>query len=69
MNSCLKEQPSKDIAGNSVDLTLEKGMILSVDCPLLEDSQAGTAHLENLTLITESGSQVIHDDSNKINMV
>lgn len=40
---------------------LEKGMIMSVDCPLLEAGVGGSAHLEDLVLITENGSEPIHD--------
>ncbi|WP_460311181.1 M24 family metallopeptidase [Aliiglaciecola aliphaticivorans] len=43
------------------DLVLEKGMILSVDCPLLESGIGGSAHLEDLTLITADGSEAIND--------
>ena len=43
-----------------MDLTLEAGMILSVDCPLFEDGLGGSAHLEDLTLITADGSRPIH---------
>ena len=48
---------------------LEKGMILSVDCPLLEAGVGGSAHLEDLTLITEDGSEPIHDIGNQTIMV
>ncbi len=44
---------------------LEPGMILSVDCPLLEAGVGGSAHLEDLTLITENGSEPIHDIGNQ----
>jgi Xaa-Pro aminopeptidase len=43
------------------DTMLEKGMIISVDCPLLESGVGGSAHLEDLTLITADGSEPIHD--------
>ena len=43
------------------DWVLEKGMILSVDCPLLEAGVGGSAHLEDLTLITATGSESIND--------
>lgn len=42
------------------DYVLEKGMIISVDCPLLEAGMGGSAHLEDLMLITENGSEPIH---------
>lgn len=43
------------------DYVLEKGMIISVDCPLLEAGMGGSAHLEDLMLITDNGSEPIHD--------
>jgi Xaa-Pro aminopeptidase len=43
------------------DHVLEKGMIISVDCPMLESGVGGSAHLEDLMLITEDGSEPIHD--------
>tara|TARA_R110001606_G_scaffold221770_1_gene369446 strand:+ start:5536 stop:6957 length:1422 start_codon:yes stop_codon:yes gene_type:complete len=43
------------------NLVLEKGMILSVDCPLLEAGIGGSAHLEDLTLITADGSEAINN--------
>ncbi len=44
-----------------MDVTLEPGMVLSVDCPLLETGIGGSAHLEDLMLITDSGAQPLHD--------
>lgn len=43
------------------DVVLEPGMVLSVDCPIMETGVGGTAHLEDLTLITGDGSEPIHD--------
>lgn len=51
------------------DPVLEKGMIISVDCPLLEAGVGGSAHLEDLTLITEDGSEPIHDVGNQTILV
>lgn len=42
------------------DLVLEPGMILSVDCPVMQAGIGGTAHIEDLTLITANGSERIH---------
>ena len=42
------------------DLVLEPGMILSVDCPVMQAGIGGSAHLEDLTLITANGSEPIH---------
>lgn len=51
------------------DPVLEKGMIISVDCPLLEAGVGGSAHLEDLTLITEDGAEPIHDIGNQTILV
>lgn len=42
------------------DLTLEAGMILSVDCPILNTGIGGSAHMEDLSLITADGAEPIH---------
>lgn len=42
------------------DLTLEPGMILSVDCPVLNTGIGGSAHMEDLSLITSDGAEPIH---------
>jgi Xaa-Pro aminopeptidase len=48
--------------GRSVQgLTLERNMILSVDCPVLDTGMGGTAHLEDLMLIGDDGATPIHD--------
>ena len=48
------------------DLVLEPGMILSVDCPVLQAGIGGSAHLEDLTLITPTGSERIHPAASSI---
>jgi len=40
---------------------IEENMILSIDCPLFETGQGGTAHLEDLVLVTATGAVPIHD--------
>jgi len=54
------DQPLKDVQGGALDLTLEPGMILSVDCPLLNAGVNGTTHIEDLVLIDGTGSEMIH---------
>ena len=54
------DQPRAGIDGKPVDLALEPGMVLSVDCPLLNAGVNGTTHVEDLTLITAQGSEPIH---------
>lgn len=60
------EQPMHDLGGALLDLQLQPGMIISVDCPLMENGAGGTAHLEDLVLITEDGCEPIHDIGNQI---
>ncbi len=42
-------------------LVLEENMILSVDCPPIDEGIGGSAHLEDLMLITKNGAEAIHD--------
>lgn len=54
------DQPRMTPEGKAVDLALEAGMVLSVDCPLLNAGVNGTTHLEDLVLITATGSEPLH---------
>jgi Xaa-Pro aminopeptidase len=65
------DHPGASIAGGRVaqDLVLEAGMILSVDCPLLDTGVGGTAHLEDLSLIHSDGSEPIHAVPEKLIVV
>ena len=56
-----EDQPRTDIDGKPFDLALVEGMVLSVDCPLLDVGVGGTAHFEDLTLITATGSRPLHE--------
>ncbi len=48
--------------GRSIEgLVLEENMVLSVDCPPIDSGIGGTAHLEDLMLITKHGAEPIHD--------
>lgn len=42
------------------DIVLEAGMIISVDCPVLDTGIGGSAHCEDLVLITPNGAEPIH---------
>jgi Xaa-Pro aminopeptidase len=42
------------------DIALEPGMIISVDFPVLESGIGGSAHLEDLTLITADGHELLN---------
>ena len=63
------DQPRLSPEGQAVDLALEEGMILSVDCPLLNAGVNGTTHLEDLVLITATGSEPLHRQGDHIIVV
>ena len=48
------------------DIALEPGMVLSVDCPVMEAGIGGTAHLEDLMLITRTGAEPLHPLSENV---
>ena len=41
-------------------------MILSIDCPIIESGIGGSAHLEDLVLITADGSEAINDTAQQV---
>ena len=43
------------------DIELEKDMVLSVDFPVLDGGIGGSAHLEDLTLITADGCELLNE--------
>ncbi|HWU01291.1 MAG TPA: M24 family metallopeptidase [Novosphingobium sp.] len=43
------------------DHLIEEGMVLSVDCPMLQTDMGGTVHLEDLWLITANGCEPLND--------
>lgn len=51
------------------DPVLEPGMIISVDCPMLEAGIGGSAHLEDLMLITANGSEPINTTGDDVIVV
>lgn len=55
------DHPRVAADGSRVDLTIEENMILSIDCPLFETGRGGTAHLEDLVLVTPQGAIPIHE--------
>jgi len=65
------DHPQPSVAeGRTVEgLMLEKNMVLSVDCPILDTGMGGTCHLEDLMLIGEDGAVPIHDVPPNIFMV
>jgi len=54
------DQPRAAPDGGRQDLVVEENMILSIDCPLSETGSGGTAHLEDLVLVTPRGAEPIH---------
>ncbi len=55
------DQPRFNADGSRADIVIEENMILSIDCPLFETGQGGTAHLEDLVRITPQGAVPIHE--------
>jgi Xaa-Pro aminopeptidase len=63
------DEPGKNGPGSfwqKDDLILQENMIISVDLPVLNTGIGGTAHLEDLTLITNDGGEQINDIGNRI---
>jgi Xaa-Pro aminopeptidase len=66
------DEPGRDGPGSywiKDDLVLEENMIISVDMPVLHTGIGGSAHLEDLTLITKDGSEQINDIGDRIIVV
>ena len=57
------DEPGRDAGGfyGKLDLTLRENMILSVDCPVMSTGVGGSAHIEDLMLITAEGAEPIHE--------
>ena len=51
------------------DVVLAENMIISVDCPVRNVGLGGSAHLEDLTLITADGGVQINDTDNRVIIV
>lgn len=43
------------------DHLIEEGMVLSIDCPMLQTDMGGTVHLEDLWLVTADGCEALND--------
>jgi Xaa-Pro aminopeptidase len=58
------DEPGEDHGGfwRKPDLVLQEGMVISVDCPVLDTGIGGSAHCEDLMLITSDGAQCIHSE-------
>ncbi len=51
------------------DLELVENMVLSVDLPMIESGLGGTAHLEDLVLITKDGAELLNDGGDHVIIV
>ena len=51
------------------NLTLQEGMILSIDMPVLDNGLGGSAHLEDLVLIGKDGAELLNDSSDRFIIV
>jgi Xaa-Pro aminopeptidase len=62
------DEPSRDGGGfyRKDDLVLQPDMVLSVDCPVVETGLGGSAHVEDLMLITTDGAEPIHNISDHL---
>ncbi|WP_343614603.1 M24 family metallopeptidase [Novosphingobium sp.] len=56
------DEPGQDAGGfwRKPDIELREGMVISVDCPVLDTGIGGSAHCEDLVLITADGCEPIH---------
>ncbi|MEP2735973.1 MAG: M24 family metallopeptidase [Erythrobacter sp.] len=65
----LHHSDDENIAGfgnyAKADIVLEENMVLSVDMPLLDSGLGGTAHLEDLVIMTKDGAELINDSSDR----
>jgi len=51
------------------NLELMEGMVLSVDLPMIDVGLGGSAHLEDLVLITKHGAELLNDTGNRVIVV
>lgn len=56
------DEPGDERGGfwRKADIVLEPGMVISVDCPVLDTGIGGSAHCEDLMLITPDGAEPLH---------
>jgi len=65
------DEPGEDAGGfwRKCDITLRAGMVISVDCPVLDSGLGGSAHCEDLVLITPDGCETIHSSCEAVIIV
>ena len=49
------DDPFEQSEDRRLNTRLEEGMVLSIDCPLFDEGIGGSAHFEDLTLVTREG--------------
>ena len=54
---------------SKANLTLMEGMVLSIDLPMVETGLGGSAHLEDLVLITKDGAELLNDAGDRVIIV
>jgi Xaa-Pro aminopeptidase len=62
------DEPCDDAGGfyRKADLVLRENMVLSVDCPVMAAGIGGSAHMEDLMLITANGAEPLHELSDAV---
>ena len=69
----LNHSDDENIAGfgnyQKADIALEENMVLSIDMPLLDSGLGGSAHLEDLVIMTKDGPELINDSSDRFIVV
>lgn len=57
------DEPCDEAGGfyRKADLVLRENMVLSVDCPVMATGIGGSAHMEDLMLITADGAEPLHE--------
>ena len=50
-------------------LALEAGMVMSIDCPVIDTGLGGSAHREDLVLITHDGCEMLNDPGDEVIVV
>ena len=65
------DEPGEDAQGfyRKADLTLRENMVLSVDCPVMDTGLGGSAHIEDLMLITADGAEAIHEIGSSVMVI
>lgn len=69
----LNHSDDENVAGfgsyQKADIALEENMVLSIDMPLLDSGLGGSAHLEDLVIMTKDGAELINDSSDRFMIV